>query len=581
MLSDLKTRDSSSFSSWLIDAAGIFILLSIFYALWIGSHPLFTPDEGRYSEVAREMIATGDYITPRLNGVAFLDKPILYYWLQASAIKLFGLKESALRLWPALIGILNCLFVYLAGRQLFNRRAAILAALCLATSPLYYGAAHYANLDLEVASFISMTLLCFLMASQAKPGRLRTVLFLSVYVFASLASLTKGLIGIVLPGLVAGSWILLLNRWSLLKYARLFSGLFIFACITVPWYVLAQLNNPQFFHFFFVTQQFSRFLTMDKFNNQTAMWFYLPIVIAGFFPWAVFLPQAIFENLRNTWKNREAHSKELFLLLWIFLIFIFFSIPRSKTIGYILPIFPGLALITANYIDIHWNDIKNWGIKFAMMIYTLFAIAICITCLTVPHLKSLSIDKHLTSYLMFSGILFLISGLSVFSLRHSFKKVIIILLITASLFSLTINASCNALNQKTIKPLALYLKTVIQPNDQVITYYKYYQDLPIYLERRITIVADWSASDIPQYDNWVRELWYGMPFQDTSGWLIYEKDFWQRWHGKQHLFVFMNKNYLENFQRKAHGKFYQLNQFNDIILVSNQPISEKSTISPR
>jgi 4-amino-4-deoxy-L-arabinose transferase-like glycosyltransferase len=279
--SDLNTKHNSSFSTWVFDIVGIILLLSIFYAIWIGSHPLFTPDEGRYSEIAREMVATGDFITPRLNGVVFLDKPILYYWLQASAIKLWGLKESALRLWPALIGIVCCLFVYLAGRQLFNRRTALLATLFLATSPLYYGAAHYANLDLEVAAFVSMTLLCFLMAmaKEEKTSTRRTLLLLA-YTFAGLATLTKGLIGFVLPGLVMGTWILLLNRWYLLKTLHILTGLLIFAAITLPWYILAQLANPQFFHFFFVIQHFSRFLTMDTFNNQIAFWFYIPIFVA-------------------------------------------------------------------------------------------------------------------------------------------------------------------------------------------------------------------------------------------------------------------------------------------------------------
>src|SRR5580692_7343889 len=150
----LATHKTPTLRQCLIDMLFLTVMLGIFYALWMGSYPLFTPDEGRYSEVAREMVVTGDYITPRLNGVAFLDKPVLYYWLQASAIHLFGLTESALRFWPALLGILSCLIVYLAGRQFFNRRTAIFAAIILATSPLYYAASHYANLDIEVASLV-------------------------------------------------------------------------------------------------------------------------------------------------------------------------------------------------------------------------------------------------------------------------------------------------------------------------------------------------------------------------------------------------------------------------------------------
>lgn len=258
------------------------------------------------------------------------------------------------------------------------------------------------------------------------------------------------------------------------------------------------------------------------------------------------------------------------MLLWVILIFIFFSIPRSKTVGYILPIFPGLTLLVSHYISTHWNEIKNQGIKFGTLGYTIVTFAIFIICLISPNIRFLEVDKNIIPYLQFMGSLFLVSGLAVFLARNSLRKTIYILLITASIFSLAINASSTALNQKTVKPLALYLKQVIQPQDEVVTYYKYYQDLPIYLERRISIVADWSASDIPRYDNWVRELWYGMPFQNTSSWLLYQKGFWQHWHSQQRLFVLMNKSYLPDFQKKARSKIYQLNQFNDVILISNQ-----------
>src|SRR6186997_3134951 len=111
----IKTRQ------WATDLLFITLIFGLFYAIWMGSYPLFTPDEGRYSEVAREMVASGDYITPRVDGVAFLDKPILYYWLQATAIQLFGINEWALRIFPGLFGIFGCLLMYMFGRMLFDR----------------------------------------------------------------------------------------------------------------------------------------------------------------------------------------------------------------------------------------------------------------------------------------------------------------------------------------------------------------------------------------------------------------------------------------------------------------------------
>lgn len=495
--------------AWMADLLLISIVLAVFYGIWLGSHALFTPDEGRYSEIAREMIVTGDYITPRLNGVTFLDKPVLYYWLQVSAIKLFGLNEWALRFWPACFGILGCLTTYLAGYLLFNRRTGMIATVILATSPLYYGAAHYANLDLEVAVLSSNSLLFFLFALQTEASKQRTGFLLAAYLFSALATLTKGLIGIVFPIMIVGSWIAILNRWYIVKNLRLFLGISIFLGITLPWYLLVQKANPQFFHFFFVTQQFSRFLTKEHFNNQAATWFYIPIVLAGFLPWSLFIFQALIRHIKNSWQNRQAYSTVIFFMLWISLIFIFFSLPKSKTIGYILPIFPALALLVGNYLDLFWEKCKKLFYGLAMI----------------------------------AGILLL-----------------------------TLAASAPLINQKSIKPLAMQLKPILSQNDEVVTYYRYYQDLPLYLERRITIVADWHAPDIAEYDNWLRELWFGIPFQDTSKWLIEEPTFWQRWNSHQRLFAIIYANYYDDFIKKAKNKFYKLKEYHDMILVSNKPV---------
>ncbi|HSW70828.1 MAG TPA: glycosyltransferase family 39 protein, partial [Gammaproteobacteria bacterium] len=296
------TQGLNQKTPWLWDLAFIAGFLAIFYFLGLNSYPLFTPDEGRYSEVAREMIVTGDFITPRLNGVVFLDKPILYYWLQASAIKIFGLKEGALRFWPALFGIWGCLCLYIAGRILFNRRTALLSTLLLSTSVLYFGAAHYANLDLEVAVLVSTTLLFFLLGLKSPQPQASRLWIYGAYFFSGLAILTKGLIGLAFPIIIIGSWTLLLGKWENIKKLRPFTGLGLVLTIVLPWYLLAQKANPAFFHFFFVVQQISRFLSTQDFNNQVAWWFYFPIVLAGFLPWTLFIFSSLLNILGPIWR---------------------------------------------------------------------------------------------------------------------------------------------------------------------------------------------------------------------------------------------------------------------------------------
>lgn len=578
MLSTKNQLNTFKPTTWIIDLISLAVFLGTLYALWIGSYALFTPDEGRYSEVAREMVATGDYITPRVNGVAFLDKPVLYYWLQASAIQLFGLKEWALRFWPACIGIIGALITYMAGHLLFNRRTGILSAIILAASPLYYGAAHYANLDLEVAVFVSAALLFFIMSTQVTTAKARTYLLITAYVFAGLAALTKGLIGIVFPAMIIGAWILLLKRWEMLKKMHLISGLLIFAGITIPWYILVQMANPEFFQFFFIKQQVSRFLTTEQFNNRTVTWFYIPIVLVGLFPWCSFVFQALTLHIKNAWKNRQQHSSEFFLLLWFFLVFVFFSIPKSKTVGYILPVFPPIALLIGSYLSDCWEKPKTKGIYYGMIAFLTLCAGLILGCLILPTLEMAEISHLMIPYLNKVAILFLISGIVITALLLKKKQLPVlftVLTATMAVFLVMISASGSALNQGTIKPLAAQVKPLLQPTDEIVTYFKYYQDLPIYLERRITIVTDWKAADIPLKDNWVRELWYGITFQDTKEWLIDEISFWYKWHSGKRLFVFTDKEFIADLKVKSkllNKKVYTIAIYNDIALVSNHPV---------
>lgn len=561
---------SSKQHSWLIDLVFTTLLLGIFYALWIGGHALFTPDEGRYSEIAREMIVAQDYITPRLNGVAFLDKPVLYYWLQASAIKLFGLKEWALRFWPAFLGVFGCVMTYIAGRLAFNRRTGLLAAAILATSPLYYGAAHYANLDLEVAVLISTTLLFSLLALHNEKHR--QIFFILAYVFCGLAALTKGLIGIVFPAMIIGFWILLLNRWAMVRQMKIITGLIIFFAITFPWYYAVQQANPQFLHFFFVTQQFSRFLTHGDFNNKTTVFFYVPIVLMGLFPWAVFVLQALGDAYKKVWNNRREHPIELFLLLWFTLIFIFFSIPKSKTIGYIIPIFPALALLIGNYLNNVIDSGITKGFRNGVIGFIACSIIIAITAVLAPHVNIFEIKTNTIPYLTFTTAIFLIAGFTTYKLLHQqrVRAIIYCLASIAIIGLLTLAVSLKVINEKSIKPIALSLKTQLIPDDEVVTYFKYYQDLPIYLERRITIVADWKDPGIINRDNWIRELWFGMPFQNTQDWLIDDATFWQRWNSNKRLFVLMQQDDFAAFAKKAKKRLRVLGERNEVVWVSNK-----------
>lgn len=558
-----RKKPLKNHSTWKTDIAILTGLLFIFYTFWLGGYPLFTPDEGRYSEVAREMIATGDYITPRVNGVAFLDKPILHYWLQTIALSLFGLKEWAARIFPALSGVLGCIVTYICGRRLFDRRTGLVSAIILATTPLYFASAHYANIDLEVAVLVSCTLLFFITGAQAEDESRSYFLFLA-YLSAALAFLLKGLIGIAFPAMIAGTWIMLSSQWKLLIRIHLIKGIILFLLITLPWFILVQKANPEFLHYFFVTQQFSRFVSSGEFNNPTPFWFYLPVILIGFFPWSGFIIPALGKAIQN-----RKQQTELYLLLWLIIIFIFFSIPRSKTITYILPVFPALALLTGKYLSDAWEAARE---KASILIIFTVGIFLAIGLLSLDHFHWTDLSGHFKPYLKTLGYLCLV-GASLTLLLIRQKRILpIFTLITtwSALFLLILTVGTTHLNQDTSKPLVTTLKTIIKPEDEVIAYFKFYYDVPFYLEKRMTIVANWKSPNIPYNDNWVREFWYGMPFQNTEEWLIDEDKFWGKWNSENRVFVFLNENYFDQFKLRA-TSYYYLGDNKDIILLSNKP----------
>lgn len=551
---------------WMFDLTCLFVLFIVFYTCWLGSYPFFIPDEGRYSEVAREMVASHDYITPRVNGVAFLDKPVLYYWFQALAIRLFGIKEWGLRLFPALFGVLGCLMTYVSGRYLFDRRTGFIAALILATAPLYFASAHYANLDLEVAVLVSCTLFSFIIATLTN----QRWFYFFTYLFAGLAFLTKGLIAIAFPGLIGGLWMIIMQRFDLLKKMALFRGALLFLMIVLPWYLLVQQANPNFFHYFFVTQQVTRFLSAAHFNNATPFWFYLPIVLIGFFPWTLFAVQAIVRNSKQWLSNRHQYGAELFLFLWIAVVFVFFSIPRSKTIGYILPIFPPLALLTGHFIAQTWDNVQEKKIHWIVLLFALGTSALAV-CLPFAYRWIVLPELFLPHLLSFSCLFALSSLCGLCLLRQ--KKLLpffSLCFITNVIFLCVLTSNANHLNQNSAKPLIAELKNVLGPEDEVINYFKFYQDIPLYLEQRITLVANWNDPAIPEKDNWIRELWFGLPFQKTNDWIINETEFWQRFNSTRRVFVFLNTNYFDQFKAQA-SHYFILGKTNDIILLSNKP----------
>jgi 4-amino-4-deoxy-L-arabinose transferase-like glycosyltransferase len=293
------------------------------------------------------------------------------------------------------------------------------------------------------------------------------------------------------------------------------------------------------------------------------------VVLGGGFPWTSFLIPALFRATKKVWQARQQHGLELYLLLWISIIFGFFSIPHSKTISYIFPILPALALLMGNFLS---SCCAQDDLYMSRMSLIIGCLILAFILLFIPSHQWFDFSPDFNPYLILIAIVLLFGALgAIFTMRNQTIFPLFSMNTMLSTFILLILLmGASHLNQNTAKPLAEDLKNYLQPEDEVINYFKYYQDIPLYLGRRISIVAKWDAPTIAKKDNWMRELWYGMPLQKTDDWLINESTFLKRWHSNKRIFVFVNDNYLEQFKKQTTHYFY-LNQFHDIILISNQP----------
>lgn len=536
----------------------VFLLLLLilpFLLAFLGARGLNVPDEGRYPEVAREMWLTGDFVTPKVNGVVFLDKPALYYWLQAASYQVFGVHEWSIRLMPALFGALGTVLVFIAGWKLFSRRAAWLAAAVFVCNPLYFLSSQYANLDLEVAVWITAALVAFALAHKqpVNPVSQRWLLR-AAWAAMGLAVLTKGLIGLVFPGMIVVAWSLVNGQWRTLFRLQWLAGLAIFAAITLPWYLSVQQANPQFFNYFFIYQQFQRF-SGTGFNNVFPFWFYVPILLVGLLPWSLFTPAALVQTLKKAWdKSDSEQSSSLFVLLWFGLILAFFSIPASKIVGYILPVVPPLALITGAHIDRRWNNPKG-TIRYAYVVAALCAlIALPLLFMLVHSPEKLlknSVDNGwlLGKFWLLFAVFFVAGALALWRKTRLLWS----LLVVGVGFPLMLALIAGDFNPKSIKPLALELAPMAKPHDVIVTYHDYYQDLPLYLNRadRIQVVDNWQDENIMKVDNWRREFYLALKHQpDAKQWLIDEAAFAALFQQGRQVYVLAPNDYVEKLLQR-------------------------------
>ena len=310
--------------------AGIWLLLAVLWFGTLGIRPLYKADESRYGEISREMVASGDWVTPRLNGFKYFEKPPLQYWTTAALFSVLGERDWVARLWTALIGFAGIVLTFHAGNRLFGPPTGLYAAAILAGSPLYIVLGQVNTLDMSVSVFLAAAIFAFAL------GRM-----MWFWIACALAVLSKGLIGFVLPLAAAGLYILLKRHWSLIL--RMVPGVLVFLVIAAPWFIAVSAANAEFAHFFFIQEHFQRFTTEMHQRAQPA-WYFLAVLAAGMAPWLAPFAKSLYR-----W-TRERTDLETLLWIWVLVVLAFFSASSSKLPPYILPIFPALAVLAARAI---------------------------------------------------------------------------------------------------------------------------------------------------------------------------------------------------------------------------------------
>jgi 4-amino-4-deoxy-L-arabinose transferase-like glycosyltransferase len=583
--------------SWRRDLLLLALAFGALYFFRLGSYPLGNPDEGRNAEIAREMLATGDFVTPRLNGVNYFEKPPLVYWAIAGMEKVFGLNAWAVRAVPALFALWGVLLTYAAARRLYGREAGLASAVVLGTSLLWFALGHIPILDMAVSVLMARALFCFIIGVELPAGGERRWCFYKLYASMALATLAKGLIGFLVTGAVMFLWLLVFHQWKRLRPLHLPTGALLFLAIAAPWHVLAALRNETWVHRYFVYEHFERFLTPVA--SRPGPWYYfLGIVIAGLIPWTGFLWPAVRDALRGeckagspnpaaagetagsgdpalqprgfraVWARRHANADAWFLVTWAAFILFFFSISKSKLPPYILPIFPALAVLIGAWLARAAGDNDAARVRAGLGVFSFLngalAVALCVVVsrpalVKMDEWQALALQPAawtMAAALLLGGI-FAPGVVKTKGVRPALAGVVA----TAVVFLGALQFAAPYIPAPGTEPLARLVRERAQPGDRVLHYHEFFHDFTFYAQRVVDVVAFKGELELEE-DAAAR----------ASGRFMDEAAFRTLWAQPGRVFAVARKRDVEKkLFADSTFHYHLLAQTEDHYLFSNQP----------
>ena len=327
----------------------ILLLAALSFLSALGRGAISDTDEAFYAEASREMVESGDWLTPQFNYEPRFQKPALYYWLTSATYLVTGPSELAARLWAALSGVGLVLVTAACGRRWCDEETGLLAGAITASAFGYFALARMALPDLPLAFFITSTIWAAFLATLERERHPRRWILLAA-VSAALGFLVKGPLAVLIPALVVLPIVLIERRSFNLRLADIGLALLLFVAVAAPWYVLMWMRHgPPYLEGFFVGDNFDRFAT-SRFNDPRPWWFYLPVAAGGLLPWTPLILVWVAPLAQFLRRRRDISTIDLRLLLWTLLPLIFFTISIGKQPRYILPVLPPLAILLASSI---------------------------------------------------------------------------------------------------------------------------------------------------------------------------------------------------------------------------------------
>jgi 4-amino-4-deoxy-L-arabinose transferase-like glycosyltransferase len=553
----IESRRSSlvpqSEAAWVLFALAV-VWFALFFQL--GKLPLLQPDEGRNAEIAREMKESGAWLSPTYDGIAYLDKPVFYFKAVALSLAAFGDNETAARLPSAIFGLATLALVYGFCRRIYGTRCAVMVVIIIATMPLYMALSRTVIFDIALAFFVVAAIFAGFLAEECD-GKSRRNWYLLGALAAGFATLVKGPVGFLIPGLVLFIFHRVEGRRDVWK--RFFAplNLLVFFGVTLPWFIGLSLQHPDFPYYGLIEESFHRFTT-TTFHRSQPFYFYALIVAGLFLPWSFILPEAWVA----AWKNKKLMwSADRLCLVWSMVVVIFFSLSRSKLPGYILTVAVACGILTARLFQQAMTNPEGKAARIACRA----AITLAVLCFVVaaaaiylsPRMSSLAkpmrlpvedadeLGRHFMTPIILLSVFGVLGLLARF--RHDVGFCFVIFAVfPLLLFTLNLGAIEVVFNVKSARQLAEKIPAL--PPETGLAFLQCFPNgLPFYLNRAATLLTK-DGSEITSSSNYILFRLKNEPNWPTNLVPVTEFDHWLA--GRKHP-VYLLANSNQRFQLEA------------------------------